>query len=221
MHKGRIVFAASLAVMGLALSACDGGEEGAAAQDSPTASAPSTPSSESPAADENSGENSDDSSGDGSGTPAEGDVAAPGTKLKVGDKAVLPFAYTSDKKGTIAVTVTAIEKGAEADMAAFGEKAKGMTPYFIKMKVENVGGTDLSYASLKLDGVLEGGAGTGVILMGDIPGTCDNEAAPREFKTKGASYETCSLSATKGAPVTGAEFDEGDAYSDSPVVWVN
>ncbi|MEU6048051.1 hypothetical protein ABZ843_31500, partial [Streptomyces fimicarius] len=91
------------------------------------------------------------------------------------------------------------------------------TPYFIKMKVENVGGTDLSYASLKLDGVLDGGAGTGVILMGDIPGKCDRETAPRDFTT----YETCSLAATKTAPVTGAEFDEGDTYSDSPVVWTN
>lgn len=213
MHKRRMVFAASMAVMGLALSACGGDEEEAAVQDSPPASAPPAPSSETPAADDN--------SGDAGGTPAEGDVAEPGTKLKVGDRAVLPFEYTSDKKGTIAVTVTAIEKGAEADMAAFGEKAKGMTPYFIKMKVENVGGTDLSYASLKLDGVLEDGAGTGVILMGDIPGKCDNEVAPSEFKTEGASYETCALSATRGAPVTGAKFDEGDAYSSSPVIWAN
>ncbi len=36
-----------------------------------------------------------------------------------------------------------------------------MTPYFIKLKVENVGGTDLSYASLKLRGVLANGQGTG------------------------------------------------------------
>lgn len=215
MHKGRIVFAAALATMGLGLTACagDGGEP--VAQDSPAASAPapasSAPSSESPAAD----------SGDDSAPPAEGDVAAPGTELKVGDRAVLPFEYTSEKKGTIAVTVTAIEKGAEADMAAFGEKAKGMTPYFIKMKVENVGGTDLAYASLKLDGVLEGGAGTGVVLFGDIPGKCDREAAPTEFTTKGASYETCALSATKSSPIIGAAFKEGDAYRDSPVVWTN
>ncbi|MER5551338.1 hypothetical protein ABT001_06600 [Streptomyces sp. NPDC002793] len=197
--------------MSLGLSACNGDDGESAAKESPSASAStsapasSEPSSESPA--------------DGGAAPAEGDATAPGTKLKVGDRAVLPFEYTSDKKGTIAVTVTAIEKGAEADMDAFGDKAKGMTPYFIKMKVENVGGTDLSYASLKLDGVLEGGAGTGVILMGDIPGKCDRESAPREFTTKGASYETCSLTATKTAPVTGAEFDEGDTYSDSPVVW--
>lgn len=201
--------------MGLGLSACSDDDGEPTAKESPAASAsdpapaPSEPSSESPAAD----------SGDDSAAPAGGDVTAPGTKLKVGDRAVVPFEYTSKKKGTIAVTVTAIEKGAEADMAAFGDKAKGMTPYFIKMKVENVGGTDLSYASLKLDGVLEGGAGTGVVLIGDIPGKCDRETAPREFTTKGASYETCALSATKTAPVVGAEFDEGDAYSDSPVVW--
>ncbi|MFE9722263.1 hypothetical protein ACFYQ5_01285 [Streptomyces sp. NPDC005794] len=214
-HKGRIVFAAALATMGLGLSACDSGEEEAAAPSSPAASTPA------PASSEPSSESADPDNGDGGAAPAEGDVTAPGTELKVGDRAVLPFEYTSSKKGTIAVTVTAIEKGAEADMAAFGDKAKGMTPYYVKMKVENVGGTDLSYASLKLDGVLEGGSGTGVILIGDLPGKCDRESAPAEFTTKGASYETCSLSATKTSPITAASFDEGDAYSDSPVVWTN
>lgn len=217
MHKRRVISAASLAVMGFALSACNGDDGEPAAKETPSASASA------PASSEPSSESPTDDSGDGGngGEAPAGDVTAPGTKLKVGDRAVVPFRYTSDKKGTIAVTVTAIEKGAESDMAAFGDKAKGMTPYFIKMKVENVGGTDLSYASLKLDGVLEGGAGTGVILMGDIPGKCDRETAPRDFTTKGASYETCSLAATKTTPVTGAAFDEGDTYSDSPVVWTN
>ncbi|WP_103508680.1 hypothetical protein [Streptomyces sp. SM13] len=219
MHKRRVVSAASLAVISFALSACTGDDGESAAKESPAASA----SASAPASSEPSSESPTDDTGDsgnGGEAPA-GDVTAPGTKLKTGDRAVLPFRYTSDKKGTIAVTVTAIEKGTESDMAAFGDKAKGMTPYFIKMKVENVGGTDLSYASLKLDGVLDGGAGTGVILMGDIPGKCDRETAPRDFTTKGATYETCSLAATKAAPVTGAEYDEGDTYSDNPVVWTD
>jgi hypothetical protein len=212
-HKGRAALAAAAVItLGLGLSACnDDGDTDAAAKESPATSAPAeSPASEEPA------EESPEAGGDA----AAGDVTAPGTKLKVGDRAVLPFEYTSEKKGTIAVTVTAIEKGAEADMVStFGEKAKGMTPYYIKMKVENVGGTVLSYASLKLDGDLEGGAGTGVILIGDLPGKCDRESAPAEFKTKGASFETCSLSATKTAPVVAASFDEGDAYEDEPVVW--
>ncbi|MEU2250985.1 hypothetical protein [Streptomyces sp. NPDC019224] len=218
IRKGRIVFAVALTTLGLGLTACNDGEDSAAAQESPSASAPassapasSAPSSESPSADP----------GDDAPAAPSGDVTAPGTKLKIGDRAVLPFTYGTEKKGTIAVTVTAIEKGTEADMAPFGDKAKGMTPYYIRMKVENVGGTDLSYASLRLRGKLEGGAPTGVILIGDLPGKCDNETAPRDFATKGASYETCSLSATKTDPIAVASFEEGDAYRDSPVLWTS
>jgi hypothetical protein len=213
INKGRIVFAVALTTLGLGLTACSDGEDSASAQDSPSASAPasSAPSSKSPSA---------DPSDDAAAAPS-GDVAAPGTKLKIGDRAVLPFKYGTNKEGTVAVTVTAIEKGAEADMAPFGDKAKGMTPYYIRMKVENVGGTDLSYASLRLRGKLEGGGPTGVILMGDLPGKCDNETAPRDFTTKGASYETCSLSATKTDPIAVASFEEGDAYRDSPVLWTS
>jgi len=212
-YKGRIVFAVALTTLGLGLTACNDGEDSASAQESPSASAPasSAPSSESPSA---------DPSDDASAAPS-GDVAAPGTKFKIGDRAVLPFKYGTSKTGTVAVTVTAIEKGTEADMAPFGDKAKGMTPYYIRMKVENVGGTDLSYSSLRLRGKLEGGAPTGVILIGDLPGKCDNETAPRDFTTKGASYETCSLSATKTDPIAVASFEEGDAYSDSPVLWTS
>ncbi|MDV9197444.1 hypothetical protein [Streptomyces sp. Wh19] len=212
-HKGRIVSAVALTTLTLGLTACNDGEDAASAQDSPSASAPasSDPGSKSPSADPR----------DDAAAPAGGDVAAPGTKFKIGDRAVLPFKYGTDKKGTVAVTVTAIEKGAEADMAPFGDKAKGMTPYYIRMKVENVGGTDLSYASLRLRGKLEGGGPTGVILVGDLPGKCDSETAPRDFTTKGASYETCSLSATKTDPIAVASFEEGDAYSGSPVLWTS
>lgn len=216
MHKGRIVFAAGMATVGLLLSAC-GGEEDGSAQAAETTTAATTTEEEAPVT----SESSEETTTSGDDAAAGGEVTAPGTELKVGDRAVLPFRYTADKEGTIAVTVTAIEQGTEADMAAFGERAKGMTPYFIKMTVENVGGTDLSYASLKLRGQLEGGSGTGVVLIGDIPGKCDNETASKDFTTAGASYETCSLTASNGTPVTGATFSEGDDYSDSPVVWSN
>ncbi|WUW22417.1 hypothetical protein OG521_17090 [Streptomyces sp. NBC_01463] len=217
-HKGRIVTAVALTTLTLGLTACNDGEDSSSAQESPSASAPASPD---PASSDPGSESPSADPGDDAGAPAGGDVAAPGTKLKIGDRAILPFTYGTEKKGTVAVTVTAIEKGAEADMAPFGAKAKGMTPYYIRMKVENVSGTDLSYASLRLRGRLEGGGPTGVILIGDLPGKCDNETAPRDFTTKGASYETCSLSATKTDPIAAASFEEGDAYSDSPVLWTS
>ncbi|MEV0575586.1 hypothetical protein [Streptomyces sp. NPDC050392] len=217
-HKGRIVTAVALTTLALGLTACNDGEDSSSAQESPSASAPASPD---PASSDPGSESPSADTGDDAGAPAGGDVAAPGTKLKIGDRAILPFTYGTEKKGTVAVTVTAIEKGAEADMAPFGAKAKGMTPYYIRMKVENVSGTDLSYASLRLRGKLEGGGPTGVILIGDLPGKCDNETAPRDFTTKGASYETCSLSATKTDPIAAASFEDGDAYSDSPVLWTS
>ena len=125
MRKARIALTAALVTtLGLGLTACGGdGEDGAAEKESPTAAAP-TPDAASPSA-----EGGDSEGGD---TQPAGDVTAPGTGLKVGDKAVLPFEYAK-KKGTLAITVTAIDKGAEADMSRFGERAKGLTPYFIKM----------------------------------------------------------------------------------------
>ncbi|MFD4348597.1 hypothetical protein ACFWQ6_27635 [Streptomyces coelicoflavus] len=221
MRKTRIAFAAVAATVGLGLTACGGGDDEAKpAKESPTASAgTSAPveGSSAPASDEAS---APVEGGEEGGAAADADVTKPGAKLKIGERAVLPFTYGTTKKGTVAITVTAIEKGTEADMTAkFGDKAKGMTPYYIRAKVENVGGTDLSYASLKLDGMLKGGGRTGVILIGDLPGKCDRKSAPSDFKAEGASFETCSLSASKTTPVTSAEFGEGDAYRDAPVVW--
>ncbi|MGW7660946.1 hypothetical protein [Streptomyces sp. NPDC054756] len=212
MRKARIALTAVLvSTLGFGLTACNGdSEDGATEKESPTAAATApSPDGASPSADGGDSEGGD--------TQPAGDVTAPGTGLKVGDKAVLPFEYAK-KKGTLAITVTAIDKGTEADMSRFGERAKGLTPYFIKMKVENVGDTDLSRAYVQLRGLLDGGRSTGVSLIGDIPGKCDKESAPAEFG-KGVSYETCSLAASQSGDVTGAEFDDDDAYGDKPVVW--
>ncbi|MDQ2584380.1 hypothetical protein [Saccharothrix yanglingensis] len=151
-----------------------------------------------------------------------GDVTAPGTELAVGDRAVVPFKYGTDKTGTIAVTVTAIEQGANADLAKFGDKAKGITPFYIRVSVENVGGTDLSYSSVSLRGLGADGKGSGVIISGDTD-KCESETAARDFTTAGAKYETCVLSAAReGSAITGASFDKGgDAYVDDPIVWKN
>jgi hypothetical protein len=150
---------------------------------------------------------------------ASGDVTAPGTELKVGERAVVPFKYGTDKNGTIAITVTAIDQGSNADLAAFGEKAKGITPYYIRVTVENVGGTDLSYSSLSLRAVGSDGKGTGVIISGDTK-QCESETAKKDFTTAGAKYDTCVLQgAREGAAVAGAEYDKGDGYDKSPITW--
>lgn len=147
------------------------------------------------------------------------DVTKPGSKLKVGERAVVPFKYGTDKNGTIAITVTAIEKGANADLAKFGDKAKGLIPYYIRVSVENVDGTDLAYSSVSLRAIGTDGKSTGVIISGDVD-KCDSETAKKDFTTAGAKYETCVLQASReGLEVTGATYDKGDDYLKAPLVW--
>lgn len=203
--------AAVLAAVGVAVAAC--GEDEAAPGSGNEVAAPTTETSAAP---------------EPSAAPEEvdaapvGDVTKPGTELKIGDTATVPFEY-SGKEGTIAVTVNKIEKGTSADLKDFGEKAKGMTPYFVRYTVENVGGTDLSRMSLKLHGVSAEGERTGAVTIGDID-KCESENAPGDFMQKGAKFETCALavSGSSAMKVEAAQFAEGDAYETpdgKPVIW--
>ncbi|MEU3270076.1 hypothetical protein ABZ639_04470 [Saccharomonospora sp. NPDC006951] len=215
MHKGRITFAAAIAAVALGLSACGSEEEGTPAAGENTTAASSAEETEAPESSEA------DVPADSEGSPSAEDVTAPGTELKTGEAAVLPFTYGTDKSGTIGLTVTGIEQGESADLAEFGDRAKGLVPYYIKVSVENLEGTDLSYSTVRLRAVTGDGRSTGVVISGDIEGKCESESAPREFTTTGATYETCVLQAAQeGVDVVGAEFNDGDGYEDEAVTWV-
>ncbi len=207
-HVNRTLVA-SVGALALLLSACGESTTGTAAPAATEQAATETTSSAAPKS----------STTTTTAKAASGDVTAPGTKLKVGDRAVVPFKYGTDKNGTIAITVTAIEKGDNADLAAFGEKAKGITPYYIRVSVENVGGTDLAYSSVSLRAIGSDGKGTGVIISGKTA-QCESETAKKDFTTAGAKYETCVLQgAREGAAVAGATYDKGDGYDKSPITW--
>ncbi|TQM78794.1 hypothetical protein FHX81_1074 [Saccharothrix saharensis] len=214
-HVNRTLVAASVGALALLLSACGDATTGTAA---PAATTEAT--SEAPAETTSSAAPKSSTKSTAKDAPV-GDVTAPGAKLKVGERAVVPFKYGTDKNGTIAITVTAIEQGSNADLAAFGEKAKGITPFYIRVTVENVGGTDLSYSSVSLRAVGPDGKGTGVIISGDTA-QCESESAKKDFTTAGAKYETCVLQgAREGAKVAGATFDKADGYEKSPVTWTS
>ncbi|OXM54038.1 hypothetical protein [Amycolatopsis alba] len=206
MKSHRIALSATGCAAVLLLSACGGKEEAGspapAPAPAPTSSAPAS----SPAT-------------SGTVPVSNADATAPGSELKVGDRAVVPFKYGNDKAGTIAITVKSIELGAKEDLAAYGDKAKGMTPVYIRMSVENVGGTDLTYSSVRLRAVGADGKSTGVIITGETP-KCQSETAKKDFKTVGATFETCGLQAIKdGDEVGGATYTDSDAYKDKPVIW--
>ncbi|MEU5694404.1 hypothetical protein [Actinosynnema sp. NPDC020468] len=205
-----------IAAAALLLSACGGTTSGTA-----TTADAGTTARETTSAAESTTSSATKPSATKSGTPqtSSADATAPGTELKVGDRAVVPFKYGTDKSGTIAITVTAIEQGDNADLAKFGDKAKGITPFYVRVTVENLGGTDLAYSSVSLRGLGEDGKSSGVIISGETA-KCESETAGKDFTTAGVKYETCVLTATReGAKIVAASFDKGDGYDKAPVVW--
>jgi hypothetical protein len=161
--------------------------------------------------------------GGGGGAAGGAKVTAPGTSLKIGQRAVVPLRRGSTT-GTLGITVTAIERGDQAAFAQrFGSQAQGMTPYYIRYTVQNVGGTDLSRTTtplLKAVGPGGGSTGATVIFTSALPG-CERGRPDASFASAGATYQHCRLQvARQGVEVTGAEYEESEGgYSGSPIVW--
>ncbi|WIX81211.1 hypothetical protein QRX50_10820 [Amycolatopsis carbonis] len=221
--RSRVLAVLGVSAAVLALAGC-GSEmngtpsaaSGAPAQSQSQSSAPQSSPEAPPSAQQN-------SSSDGSVTPQ-------GTKLKLGDKAIVPF-KSEGKTGTIGVTVKSIDKGVEADLALLdlGDKAKGMTPYYVRVTVSNESGTDFSYTSLGLMNALlpDGSEAQGVSVIGTFD-KCDSGDAGKAFTTKGATYDSCVLAvAPAGTTVTGASYNEGEYsdqapgtdYGSKPITW--
>lgn len=148
------------------------------------------------------------------------DVTPPGTKLKVGEQAILPY-ETANEPGLVAVTVTSIEKGDQAAFnAKFGKESKGITPYYVRLTVQNVGDTDLQYGvAPRLHARTSTGRSNGVILVGGLD-DCQDTRFSVESPT-GATIESCLLRASRDEVVS-VEFNNGAVnleYFDNPVVW--
>lgn len=94
-----------------------------------------------------------------------------------------------------------------------------MLPVYIRMSIENVGGTDLAYSAVNLRAVGANGRGTGVVVTGGTP-KCKSEAAKKDFTTVGAKYETCELQAIReGGELGGASYSDTDGYKNDPIIW--
>ncbi|MCX4749894.1 hypothetical protein OG455_31005 [Kitasatospora sp. NBC_01287] len=152
----------------------------------------------------------------------DGTLAKAGQSFKVGQTAQLPFTY-GDTKGTIALTVTAIEAGNPADLAPLklGDQAAGKIPYYIRYSVKNVGNTDLSFSTVDhVTGLLpDGTQGQDVMLIGTFD-KCSTDALPSGF-TNGKTAQGCALVLAPSAStkITAAEY-WGDPFTlDQGLTW--
>ncbi|MEW2418594.1 hypothetical protein AB0953_33605 [Streptomyces sp. NPDC046866] len=204
-----------LAVAGtLTLTGCKNGNE-------ETPAAPPAPASSAPAADSAAPASpSTPAGGYGTDAPAAGGAAGATAKsgqvFKIGETATVPFDYGKTKGGTIALTVTAIEKGSPADLDALklGDQVKGKIPYYIRYSVKNVGTTDLSFTTVgHMKGLLgDNTEAQGVSVIGKFE-KCPNESLPKGF-TNGQQATGCAiaLAPSDQTKVASAEY-WGDPYN--------
>jgi hypothetical protein len=155
--------------------------------------------------------------------PKEVEVTPPGTKLKFGERAVVPFSNGVGADGHIGITVTGVS---DVDKAAFDaalsdKSDPDITPFCIEYTIENADGSDLRYTyPPSLRGVIADGGHPGAMVFGAKVAGCERGAAPDEFTEAGATYETGQVEgAAPGATVAGAEYGGAD-YEDRPIVWM-
>lgn len=164
--------------------------------------------------------------GSGSTDVPEG-ATAPGTELKIGEPATVMY-KSGGEAGLINVTVTSIDKGKESDLDELdlGDKAAGLTPYYVNIEVEGADSSakNLEFSSMigAIDGLLADGSDAQTLsVIGDFK-PCPYEDLG-EFD-EGVKIETCdSFLAGGDSEVTGAQFaaydSPYDSYDGDPIVW--
>jgi hypothetical protein len=234
MRYRLLAIAGASAAVLLGAAAC-GGSSGGGGDNStppPSKSASTSASDTSSSASSTSGSSSSSSSSASSSsasTPGNITYTAQGTKLSLGQKAIVPYS-DSDAQGAIGITVTSVTKGDPNDLAELsGDDTSGQTPFYVKFTVTNESGTDLHDLLPPDLAATSSDASTVQSLL--IIGTfdkCDNAVTPDDFTTQGASFDDCALLTTGGASLTLIAYNSTDGddanipntdYSDHPLTW--
>lgn len=80
------------------------------------------------------------------------ELTAPGTELDFGDTATVAYEVGRDRGTVVELTVTAASTGRVRDLEAFqlDETTRRSTPYYVRVKVTNVGTEDIGGAAVPL-----------------------------------------------------------------------
>lgn len=156
----------------------------------------------------------------------------PGSKLKFGQQAVIPF-FSHYDKGLLGVTVTVESAPAQnSDIDALPlkdeDKAKlrGKTFYFARVKMTDIDGANFADVwAPTLTATTRSGGWPGSLLGASFPDVTGCEGlspAPKDFSTPGAVYEQCELFfGTASDPVTSLEYFDApyEQPSSRAVTW--
>jgi hypothetical protein len=143
-----------------------------------------------------------------------------GTHLEVGDEAVVAFEPRQDEVGVLDLTVTKLEQTtAKKTLSAWQltEAQQKSTPYFVHVKVTNVGDTDLGGRRVPLYAVNEDN-----LLLESTPFAssfvaCPSTPLPKPF-ANGATADVCLVYlAPAHGELTAVSFRPEETFD--PIIW--
>jgi predicted component of type VI protein secretion system len=155
-------------------------------------------------------------------------TAAPGTKLRIGQSAVVRFETMTQTGKTgpvyrLRVTVQSLQQGTISDFKGIQLDAaeKAGTPDYVKVSMTNLGpgklGTSNSDPAVAINGVDNTGNNQdSVTFFGDFP-PCNDVSTPNPL-AQGQSFQTC-LTFLVPHGIKAVSFIGSNAYLDAPVVW--
>jgi hypothetical protein len=124
-------------------------------------------------------------------TGADG-TTLPGTRLGLGDPAVVRFAPDREHESTIRLVVRDVEKGKVHDLREFtlNDSAHSSSVAYVDLAIENVGGGDVGGEFVRVYGKASKSLVVQPVMFGSRFDKCDYRPLPDKF-TKGDTARTC------------------------------
>lgn len=202
--RRRLTLPAAVALASaLVLTGCSGGDEDPASADGSAGSSGGTATSDTAYLD----------------VPEGVELTAQGSELGFGDTATVAYEPRQDRVAALDLTVRSIQKASFKLFVGWklSDETLSTTPYFVQVKVENVGETDLGGDRVPLYGV---DGSNKLIEYSTFASTfkpCPSPLLPKKF-ARGDTLKTCLvyLAPDKGK-LTAAEFRPVEEFN--PILW--
>jgi len=151
--------------------------------------------------------------------PAGVTLTKPGAELPFGDAATVGFAPNAERSTALELTVTKVRKGRIKDLVAYelDAKAKASRPYYVTVRVKNVGEGQIGKSAIPLWGLGADNTLIGASGFTSSFAKCPSRALPASFGG-GSSTSTCLMFLVpQGGSLVGVSYRP--VMTDEPIVW--
>jgi hypothetical protein len=153
-------------------------------------------------------------------TPPEGvTLTKPGTELAFGDAATVGFAPNAERSTALELTVTKVLQGRISDLAAYDldAKAKASRPYYVSVRVKNVGTGQIGRSAIPLWGLGADNTLIGASRFTSSFAKCASGPLPTDFGGARSTSTCLMFLVPQGGSMVGVSYRP--VMTDEQIVW--